>query len=46
MTTDIAEMASDFVTFHGDPTDRLIAATATYHRAKLVTADKKRARGS
>ncbi len=26
---------------HGDPADRLIAATAIHHRAKLVTSDNK-----
>lgn len=26
---------------HGDPADRLIAATAIYHRAKLITSDQK-----
>jgi PIN domain nuclease of toxin-antitoxin system len=25
---------------HGDPADRIIAATAIIHRAKLVTSDK------
>lgn len=26
---------------HGDPADRIIAATAIHHRAKLITSDKK-----
>lgn len=26
---------------HGDPADRLIAATAIHHRAQLITSDKK-----
>ena len=40
ITPEIAVMAQskDFV--HGDPADRIIAATALHHRAKLVSADE------
>lgn len=42
ITIEIASMACDPAIFnHGDPADRLIAATAIYHHAKLVTSDKK-----
>lgn len=41
ITPEIAELAhrEDFV--HGDPADRLIAATALANKATLITADKK-----
>jgi PIN domain nuclease of toxin-antitoxin system len=41
ITTAIAEQAqhSDFL--HGDPADRLIAATALVHKAPIITADGK-----
>ncbi len=38
----IASIACDLGIFnHGDPADRLIAATAIHYHAKLVTSDKK-----
>ncbi len=42
ITTEIAALATDIVQFkHADPADRIIAATAMHHRAKLLTSDKK-----
>lgn len=38
---DIGIMAAALSDFHHDPADRLIAATALYHSAQLVTADKR-----
>lgn len=42
ITPEIAAQSviSDFCP-HGDPADRLIAATAILHKAKLVTTDRK-----
>lgn len=37
----IAEQAQHPDFLHGDPADRLIAATALVHRAPLITADEK-----
>ncbi len=37
----IAALAESGVVAHGDPGDRLIAATAIHHRAPLITADEK-----
>lgn len=36
---DIGIRAANLENFHGDPADRLIAATALHHSAKLLTAD-------
>ncbi|MDT0496878.1 type II toxin-antitoxin system VapC family toxin [Algiphilus sp. W345] len=42
VTADIAQLAGEFdETMHGDPADRLIAATAACLNAPLVTADEK-----
>lgn len=39
---DIATLSCDSDLFlHGDPADRLIAATAIHHHAKLITSDSK-----
>ena len=40
ITPDIAALAESGRIAHGDPADRLIAATAMVHGAKLVTADR------
>lgn len=41
ISVEIAAMAcSQGLFHHGDPADRLIAATAMHHRAKLITADQ------
>ncbi len=40
INTEIASISCE-LTMHGDPADRLIAATAIHHGAKLVTSDKK-----
>ena len=39
ITPEIAVLAQSDEFAHGDPADRIIAATAMYHRAKLVSAD-------
>lgn len=39
ITPEIAALAQSEQFAHGDPADRIIAATAMYHQAKLVTAD-------
>ena len=41
MTGDIGIRAAEFKDFHGDPADRLIAATALQNSASLLTADEK-----
>lgn len=41
ITAEIAEISQSAVFTHGDPADRLIAATALAHRAPLLTADGK-----
>ncbi len=41
ITPEIAELAQSEWFIHGDPADRLIAATALAHGALLVTADEK-----
>jgi PIN domain nuclease of toxin-antitoxin system len=41
ITAEIAELSQSAVFSHGDPADRLIAATALAHRAALITADEK-----
>ena len=41
ITTEIAELSQNPLFNHGDPADRLIAATALAHRAALITADEK-----
>jgi PIN domain nuclease of toxin-antitoxin system len=41
ITLDIAVLSADSSYNHYDPADRLIAATAIHHRAKLVTSDKR-----
>jgi PIN domain nuclease of toxin-antitoxin system len=41
ITPAIAELAQSDLFVHGDPADRLIAATALVHRASLITADEK-----
>lgn len=41
VTGDIGILASGFSKFHGDPADRLVAATALQHSATLVTADQR-----
>lgn len=38
---EIAELAQNPMFAHGDPADRLIAATAMAHRTVLITADEK-----
>ena len=38
---DIGILASGLSGFHGDPADRLIAATALHHSAALTTADQR-----
>lgn len=40
LTGDIAILAADLETLHGDPADRFIAATAITHGATLMTADQ------
>lgn len=39
ITPEIAVLSQSDAFAHGDPADRLIAATALYHRAALVTSD-------
>jgi PIN domain nuclease of toxin-antitoxin system len=41
ITAEIAELSQNAMFTHGDPADRLIAATALAHRAPLLTADEK-----
>lgn len=41
ITSEVAVLAQADDFEHGDPADRLIAATTQMHRATLVTADKK-----
>ncbi len=40
ISIEIAERAAD-LDIHGDPADRIIAATAIAHEARLVTADRR-----
>lgn len=39
ITPEIALLAQSDAFSHGDPADRLIAASALFHRARLVTSD-------
>jgi PIN domain nuclease of toxin-antitoxin system len=39
ITPEIAALAQSAELSHGDPADRIIAASALYHQAKLVSAD-------
>ena len=39
ITTKIAEVSQSPIFIHGDPADRIIAATTLVHRAQLITAD-------
>jgi PIN domain nuclease of toxin-antitoxin system len=41
ITAEIAVLSQSDQFPHGDPADRLIAATARFHRAPLVTSDVK-----
>jgi PIN domain nuclease of toxin-antitoxin system len=41
ITADIAELSQSALFTHGDPADRLIAATALARRAPLISADGK-----
>lgn len=41
ITAEIAVLSQSNVFSHGDPADRLIAATARLHRAPLITSDAK-----
>lgn len=41
ITPEIAALSQNELFQHGDPADRLIAATAMHHRAPLVSGDKK-----
>ena len=41
VTGDIAILVAEFEGLHGDPADRIIAATAIAHDATLMTADDK-----
>ena len=41
LTGEIAVLAGELESLHGDPADRFIAATAIVHDATLVTADEK-----
>ncbi len=41
LTPSIAALAESGIVTHGDPADRLIAATAIAHQAALITADEK-----
>lgn len=40
ITPSIAEIAQSGIFSHGDPADRLIAATAIHHGAPLITSDR------
>jgi PIN domain nuclease of toxin-antitoxin system len=44
LTGEIAILAGELNSLHGDPADRFIAATAIRHDATLVTADEKQLR--
>ena len=41
LTPAIAALAESGIVVHGDPADRLIAATTIAHQAKIITADEK-----
>ena len=41
ITAEIAALSQSDIFSHGDPADRLIAATARLHRAALITSDAK-----
>ncbi len=41
LTPTIAALAESGIIAHGDPGDRLIAATAMVHQVPLITADEK-----
>jgi len=41
ITAEVAVLSQSDVFSHGDPADRLIAATALLHRAPLITSDAK-----
>ncbi|MGY6275109.1 type II toxin-antitoxin system VapC family toxin [Methylomonas sp. MgM2] len=41
ITAEIAELSQSDSFMHGDPADRLIAATALAHRTQLITSDEK-----
>jgi len=41
ITVEIAVLSQSDIFSHGDPADRLIAATARLHRAPLITSDAK-----
>jgi PIN domain nuclease of toxin-antitoxin system len=41
LTGEIAILAGGLESLHGDPADRIIAATAIAHDATLMTADEK-----
>jgi len=41
LTPAIAALAESGIVLHGDPADRLIAATAITHQALFITADEK-----
>ena len=41
ITVEIAVIAQGALFVHGDPADRLIAATAIQHKASLLTKDEK-----
>ena len=41
ITSEIAELAQRKWFIHGDPADRLIAATSLVHKTSLITADEK-----
>jgi PIN domain nuclease of toxin-antitoxin system len=41
ITPAIATLSESGIISHGDPADRIIAATAINHKAKLITADEK-----
>ena len=41
ITAEIAELSQSNVFSHGDPADRIIAATSIVHHAALITADAK-----
>lgn len=41
ITVEIAVIAQETLFIHGDPADRLIAATAIHHQAALLSKDKK-----
>ncbi|WP_347986431.1 PIN domain-containing protein [Methylomonas sp. AM2-LC] len=41
ITSEIAEISQSSIFVHGDPADRIIAATTLAHRTQLITADEK-----